>query len=325
MRSLNRVLLTGGAGFIGSNLVRHLLARPEVESLIILDALTYAGDKNNLAPYAHDARLEFYHGNILDAPLLQSLFQKYQFTGVLHLAAESHVDRSISSAHDFVQTNVLGTSTLLDVTRAHQVPILLCSTDEVYGPAPFPKKFAENTPLNPSSAYSASKASADLLALAAHTTHGQDIVIARPTNNYGPRQHPEKFIPRIIHHALRDEPLPIYGSGTQIRDWLHVDDCALGLIAAFEKGRPSGVFHLGANDEHTNLGIARAILKVLEKPESLISHVTDRPGHDVRYALDVRLALQRLKWKARIPFREGFKKVVREIASLQSLDLQKNA
>lgn len=180
---------------------------------------------------------------------------------------------------------------------------------------PFRKKFDEFTKLRPSSPYSASKASADLLTIAAHTTYLQDVVIARCTNNYGPRQHREKLIPTLIYHAMRDEPLPIYGSGQQIRDWIHVEDCALGLIAAFEHGTPGKIYHLGARDEHTNLGIARTILKQLGKSESLISHVDDRPGHDARYALATRHSLESLGWKARIPFRTGFEETVREISS----------
>lgn len=315
MRSLKSVLVTGGAGFIGSALVRKLLSRHEVERVVVLDALTYAGDLQKLAGPDQDPRFQFVKGDINDAKLVSDLLLEGQITGTFHLAAESHIDRSIYSPADFIQTNVAGTSTLLEQTRRHGSPLLICSTDEVYGSAPAHTKFSESAPLNPSSPYSASKASADLLALAARKTHRQDIVISRSSNCYGPRQHPEKLIPRLIFHALRDKHLPIYGSGQQIRDWMHVNDCALGLIATFEKGGSGQVYHLGANTEHTNLGIARSILKKLHKPATLISHVTDRPGHDARYALDVRRALQTLGWKARIPFRTGFEETVRELSS----------
>ena len=315
MRSLKSVLVTGGAGFIGSALVRKLLLRSEVERVVVLDSLTYAGDLQKLVGPDQDPRFHFAMGDINNGELVAQLLSENAITGTFHLAAESHVDRSIFAPEDFIKTNVAGTSTLLEKTRTHRSPLLICSTDEVYGSTPAHTKFSESAPLNPSSPYSASKASADLLALAAVKTYGQDVIISRSSNCYGPRQHPEKLIPRLIFHALRDEPLPIYGSGQQIRDWMHVDDCALGLIATFEKGGTGQAYNLGSNTEHTNLGIARSILKKLHKPETLITHVNDRPGHDARYALDVRRALQTLGWKARIPFRTGFEEAVRELSS----------
>ncbi|YCM45977.1 dTDP-glucose 4,6-dehydratase [Verrucomicrobiaceae bacterium 227] len=315
MRSLRSLLVTGGAGFIGSALVRKLLAREDVERLTVLDKFTYAGIRSNLIGPDQDPRFQLIKGDILDRDLIQKILTENHYTGVLNLAAETHVDRSIARADDFIVTNVAGVSILLDACRAARVPLLQCSTDEVYGSTPFPQQFDEFTRLNPSSPYSASKASADLLIRAAYATYGQDVVIARCTNNYGPRQHREKLVPTLIYHALRDEPLPLYGSGRQIRDWIHVDDCALGLIATFEKGPPNRIFHLGAKCERTNLGIARTILSQLQKPESLISHVDDRPGHDIRYALNVRMALTTLQWRARIPFRSGFEATVRELAA----------
>ncbi len=315
MRSFRSILLTGGAGFIGSTLVRKLLEREDVERLVVLDKFTYAADRSNLTGPDQDDRFQVVEGDILDRELVTRLIQENRCSGIFNLAAESHVDRSIKNPGDFVVTNITGTANLLEVAREEEVPFLQCSTDEVYGPTPAHEKFDEGAKLKPSSPYSASKASADLLVQAAHFTYGQDVVIARCTNNYGPRQHREKLIPTLIHHALRDEPLPLYGSGQQIRDWIHVDDTSLGLIATFEKGSPNRVYHLGAKCERTNLGIARTILKQLGKPNSLISHVTDRPGHDSRYALDVRLALTSLDWRARIPFRSGFEKTVRELAA----------
>ncbi|MGE9268063.1 MAG: dTDP-glucose 4,6-dehydratase [Verrucomicrobiales bacterium] len=319
MRSPSSLLLTGGAGFIGSSVAEQLLADSRLQRLVILDALSYAGDRQRLRRVLPDPRVRFVHGDIRDQALLARLFEESAFSGILHLAAESHVDRSLESPLDFVSTNVLGTSCLLEAARRHQVPFLFCSTDEIYGPTPFPKKFTEIAPPRPSSPYSASKAAAEHLVLAAHCSYGQDVVIARPSNNYGPRQHPEKLIPKFITQATRDEALPLYGSGRQIRDWLHVEDCARGLIAAFLHGRPGRAYNLSAEYERTNLGLARLILKLLGKPESLISHVADRPGHDARYAIDPRLARYQLQWRPRISFLRGFKDCVREIAAHESL------
>lgn len=281
----------------------------------MLDALTYAGKRKNLIGPDQDPRFHFIEGDVNDRNLVSRILSEGGVTGTLHLAAESHVDRSIEAPEDFIRTNVSGTANILERTREHGSPLLICSTDEVYGSTPAHEKLSESAALNPSSPYSASKASADLLALASVTTFGQDVVISRCSNCYGPRQHQEKLIPKLIHHALRNLPLPIYGSGQQIRDWMHVDDCALGLISTFEKGGKGNIYHLGANSERTNLGIARSILKKLHKPESLIAHINDRPGHDARYSLDVRRALQSLSWKARIPFRSGFEDTVRELAA----------
>ncbi len=314
VRSLKSILLTGGAGFIGSTMARHLLARPEVQQLVVLDLLTYAGRRDNLIGPDQDPRFHFVKGDINDLGLVTSLVEKFNCSGIMNLAAESSVDRSIEKPADFISTNVAGTSVLLEAARAARISFLQCSTDEVYGPTPFPKQFDETARIRPSSPYSASKTSADLMVQAAHTTYGQDVTIARCTNTYGPRQHLEKFIPTIIHHALRDLPVPIYGSGQQIRDWMHVDDCAKGLIAVFEKGFTRRAYNLGAKCERTNLGIVRTILKQLHKPESLLTHVQDRPGHDTRYAINPRLALIELDWRARIPFRSGFEAVIRELS-----------
>ena len=295
-------------------MARELLARPEVESLVVLDSLTYAGNRENLTGPDQDPRFHFVEGDINDRDLVTSILKDANCTGLLHLAAESHVDRAIERPSDFISTNIGGTSVLLEAARVHKTPFLQCSTDEVYGSIDFPKQADESQKLRPSSPYSASKASADLLVQAAHTTYGQDVVIARCTNTYGPRQHPEKLIPKMIYQALRDAPLPIYGTGQQIRDWMHVEDCAKGLIAAFERGHSNRAYHLGAKFERTNLGISRTILKQLHKPESLIEYVEDRLGHDARYSLDPRLALIELGWRTRIPFRSGFEAVVRELS-----------
>ncbi|MBK1835623.1 dTDP-glucose 4,6-dehydratase [Roseibacillus ishigakijimensis] len=315
MRSLRSILLTGGAGFIGSSLVRHLLKEDEVEKVVILDKLTYAGRRENIRQPLEDPRCHFVQGDVCDAGLLAQLFAEHHFSGVFHLAAESHVDRSIAKADDFVTTNILGTSLLLDQAREHEIPLLHCSTDEVYGPIPSPEKAKEDAPLRPSSPYAASKASADLLCQAAHHTHGTDIVISRCTNNYGPRQHPEKLIPLLVQRALRDEPLPIYGNGLQIRDWIHVDDHCRGLIAIYRRGRSGDVYHLAGHRERTNIGVARSILDALRKPHSLIEHVADRPGHDLRYALDTEKAMMWFGWQPLVSFQDGFADTIRALSA----------
>lgn len=315
MRSLKTILLTGGAGFIGSSLARHLLKEPDLEGLIILDKLTYAGNRSNLALPEQDPRCHFVQGDICDQELVQNLVAEHSITGILHLAAESHVDRSIADATDFVTTNVCGTATLLEAARRQGIPLLHCSTDEVYGAIPSPEKAKETAPLNPSSPYAASKAAADLLCLAATRTHGTETVITRCTNNYGPRQHPEKLVPLLIQRALRDEPLPIYGNGLQTRDWIHVDDHCEGLLAAWKRGKSGEIYHFSGHRERTNIGMARSVLNALRKPQTLIEHVKDRPGHDQRYALDTEKALMWFGWQPKISFQEGFPEVVRALTA----------
>jgi dTDP-glucose 4,6-dehydratase len=315
VRSPRSLLLTGGAGFIGSALARRLLLREDLERLVVLDKLTYAGNRRNLIGPDHDARFHFVEGDIVDRELVARLLHDHRITGVFNLAAESHVDRSIESAEDFVRTNVTGVANLLDVCRASCVPLLQCSTDEVYGSVKPPGRFTDHSRLNPSSPYSASKASADLLCLAAVKTHQQDVVITRCSNNYGPRQHAEKLIPTLVRAALRDETLPIFGDGMDIRDWIHVDDHCHGLIAAFLRGHRGGVYLFGGQCERTNLGIARDVLAVLGKPESLIGFVPDRPAHDRRYAVDVTKSVAFFGWRPERKFRSGFPSVVRELAA----------
>lgn len=312
-RDLTRPLVTGGAGFIGSALVRLLLARPEVERVVVLDKLTYAGSMERLPEGGHHPRVTFIRGDVADRETLVHLLDFHGITGVLHLAAESHVDRSIERPDDFITTNIVGTARLLDICRHAGIPMLHCSTDEVYGSIQA-GSFTEDSPLRPSSPYSASKTSADLLCLAAATTYGQDVVITRGSNNYGPRQHPEKLIPRMIQCALRNEPLPVYGSGLQVRDWMHTDDHGSGLIAAYLKGAPANVYNLGARCERANLDLVRMILAILGKPESLIHHVTDRPGHDLRYAVDPSKAERDLGWAPRAVFERDFTATVHQLA-----------
>lgn len=307
LRDLSHLLVTGGAGFIGSTLVRVLLDDPAVSRITVLDKLTYAGRFDHLPT---SPKLTFIHGDIADRPLVDTLLQDHGITGVLNLAAESHVDRSIACADDFIATNIVGTANLLDACRLANLPLFQCSTDEVYGSIAAPGRFTETSPLQTSSPYSASKTSADLLCQAAHHTYGQDVVMTRGTNTYGPRQHPEKLIPRMVWCALRDEPLPVYGNGLQVRDWMHVEDHARGILAAFRHGRSGHAYNLGANEERENLSLVLAILELLGKPASLIRHVTDRMGHDVRYAIDAGKARTELDWRPLIPFEEGFAETI---------------
>ena len=313
-----RYLVTGGAGFIGSNFVRHLLVeRPDAE-VVNLDALTYAGHTASLEGVLDDPRHRFVHGNICDGAVVQGAMEDVDV--VFNLAAESHVDRSIIEDAPFVRTNVLGTATLLAAALARGVSrFVQVSTDEVYGelawrdPAdgdPKAPRFSEDTPLAPRSPYSASKAAADHLASAYHATHGMDVVITRSSNNYGPYQYPEKLIPLMITRALRDEPLPVYGDGLYVRDWLHVADHCRGLLAAADRGRAGRVYNFGGDSEWTNLSVVRELLGIVGKPESLIEHVTDRPGHDRRYAIDASRAKTELGWRPETDFHEGLRRTV---------------
>ena len=315
MRALKSILLTGGAGFIGSNLVRHLLKQDDIECLVVLDKLTYAGNREHLIGPDEDPRFHFVEGDINDRALVSKLLEEHAITGVFNLAAESHVDRSIADSSDFVATNIGGTATLLEATREGKIPLLQCSTDEVYGAITAPEKATEEHVLKPSSAYAASKAGADLLCLAAHHTHGQDVIITRCTNNYGPRQNTEKLIPLIVSKGSRDEEIPIYGNGLQIRDWIHVDDHCEGLIAAWRRGKGGQVYHFAGHCERTNLGIARSTLDCLRKPHTLIKSVPDRLGHDERYALDTAKSGLWFGWAPQRNFREHFPDVVRALVT----------
>jgi dTDP-glucose 4,6-dehydratase len=306
------VLVTGGSGFIGSNLVRLLLAERPGFRVVNLDKLTYAGNPENLADLDGDPRYRFVRGDICNGELVAELFRTERFDAVLHLAAESHVDRSILAPSVFIETNVRGTQVLLEAAREFGVRRFLhVSTDEVYGSLGPTGLFTEETPLAPTSPYSASKASSDLLALAYGHTFKVPVVVTRCSNNYGPYQFPEKLIPLMIANALRDLPLPVYGDGMNVRDWIHVDDHCRGLLAALEHGREGRVYNFGAASERHNIRIVEQVLDLLEKPRSLIRYVTDRPGHDRRYAIDASRAAEELGWAPLRRFEEALGDTVR--------------
>jgi dTDP-glucose 4,6-dehydratase len=306
------VLVTGGCGFIGSNLVRYLLRERPDWKVVNLDRLTYAGNLENLADLADEPRHAFVHGDIGDRACVDRALRTHAIDAVLHLAAESHVDRSIEGPGVFVTTNVLGTQHLLEASRAHGVRrFVQVSTDEVYGSLGPSGAFTEGSPLQPSSPYSASKTGADLLALAYHHTYGLDVVVTRCSNNYGRYQFPEKLIPRMVVNALRDQPLPVYGDGQHVRDWLHVEDHCQGLLMALEQGRAGQVYNLGGGAERRNLDLVKGILAELGKPESLIQFVTDRLGHDRRYAIDPAKSRRELDWVPAHSFEQGLSETVR--------------
>ena len=314
-----RLLVTGGAGFIGSNLVRYLLEAHEDVEVVNLDLLTYAGNQDNLIGVQDDPRYRFVHGDICDAPLVAGLVRDVD--AVVNLAAESHVDRSIEHDAPFVRTNVTGTHTLLSAALAAPVPprFVQVSTDEVYGELPWSDpteadaeapRFTESTPLAPRSPYSATKASADMLVLAYHRTHGLDVVVTRCSNNYGPYQFPEKLIPLMVTNAMSGEPLPVYGDGLNVRDWIHVNDHCRGLDLALRQGKPGEVYNFGGDAERTNLQVVRAILELTGADSDLLTFVEDRLGHDRRYAVDSSKAKGELSWKARVAFDEGLAQTI---------------
>src|SRR5205807_2700094 len=294
-----RILVTGGCGFIGSNFIRYILKHYKPAYVTNVDVLTYAGNLANLdgVTEAHGDRYEFFKADIANADQMDALMTEHQFYAIINFAAESHVDRSINSPQNFIHTNVVGTSVLLDAARRHGVQrFVQISTDEVYGSLGPTGKFTENSPLDPSSPYSASKAGADLIALACFKTFDQDIIVTRCSNNYGPYQFPEKLIPLMIIKALRDEALPVYGDGMNVRDWIHVQDHCAAVVAALFEGKPGAVYNFGGGNEMANFDLVKMILNQLGKPESLISFVKDRLGHDRRYAIDSSFAQKELKW-----------------------------
>lgn len=323
-----KVLVTGGAGFIGSNYIRYILSRDPKRQVVNLDALTYAGNPDNLrdveatygpaeatdisAAPAGEKRYTFVHGDIADRELVMGLFAREEFDAVVHFAAESHVDRSITGPEVFVRTNVLGTQVLLEAARAFKVArFIQVSTDEVYGSLGPEGYFTEDTPLAPNSPYSASKAGADLLVRAYYETYGLQACITRCSNNYGPFQYPEKLIPVIITRALADQLVPVYGDGLNIRDWLHVEDHCEAVDLVLQKGTAGEVYNIGGHNEWANLDIATLILKALGKSPDLIRHVEDRLGHDRRYAIDASKIARELGWRPSRSFETGIRQTIR--------------
>lgn len=303
-------MVTGGAGFIGSNFI-HLLRRERPGVRIVnVDALTYAGNLENLkdVPVGDDYR--FIRCDIADKAALKKLVDE-PIDAVVHFAAESHVDRSIEDASAFLRTNVIGTQVMIDLAREWEVEKFVhVSTDEVYGSLGDEGLFTEETPLSPNSPYSASKAASDFLVRAAVETHQFPGVITRCSNNYGPYQFPEKLIPLMISNATEDKPLPVYGNGLNVRDWIWVDDHCMGILLALEKGKPGKVYNLGGKSELTNIDVVKAILKSVDKPDSLITYVTDRKGHDLRYAIDCSYSEKELGFDRSLDFEEGLKRTV---------------
>lgn len=308
------ILVTGGAGFIGSNFIFYMLEKHPDERIVCVDKLTYAGNLSTLKPVFKDSRFKFYRTDICDRQAIYKIFEDERPDIVINFAAESHVDRSIENPEVFLQTNILGTQVMMDACRTygakrfHQV-----STDEVYGDLPLDRPdlmFTEDTPIHTSSPYSASKASADLLALAYHRTFGLPVSISRCSNNYGPYQFPEKLIPLMIGNALDNKPLPVYGKGLNVRDWLYVTDHCKAIDLIVRKGRVGEVYNIGGHNEMANIDIVRLICKTLGKPESLISYVADRKGHDMRYAIDPAKIHAELGWLPETKFADGIARTI---------------
>ena len=309
-----KVLVTGGAGFIATNFMYYMVNKYPEYDFVNLDALTYAGNYNNIKDLEGKPNYKFVKGDITDREFIDKLFEEEKFDWVVNFAAESHVDNSIKNPGIFLTTNILGTQVLMDASRKygikryHQV-----STDEVYGDLPSDRPdllFTEETPIHTSSPYSSSKAGADLLVGAYYRTYGLPITISRCSNNYGPYQFPEKLIPVVISKALNDEPIPVYGKGENVRDWIHVIDHNIGVDLILHKGKVGEVYNLGGHSERTNLDVVKTILKQLGKPESLITYVTDRPGHDLRYAIDSTKAEKELGWDRTYTFEKGIEETV---------------
>jgi dTDP-glucose 4,6-dehydratase len=308
---MRHLLVTGGCGFIGSNFIRYVLETDPEVAIINLDQLTYAGNLANLADLASQPRYRFVRGDITDRDTMRRVIAD-GIDGIINFAAESHVDRSIHDSGPFVRTNVLGTQVLLDAAREAKVPhYLQISTDEVYGSLGPTGYFSEDTPLAPNSPYAASKAAADLLVRSYVHTFGLPAVITRCSNNYGPYQFPEKLIPLFISNLLQNEPVPVYGDGLNVRDWIHVRDHCAAIDLVWRKGRVGEVYNVGGHCEKTNLELTYALLDAVGKPRSLIRYVKDRPGHDRRYAIDSGKIEHELGWRPQVPFEQGLRETVR--------------
>ncbi len=309
-----KFLITGGAGFIGSNYMHYVVSKYPEDNFVCLDALTYAGNYNNIKDLEEKENYKFIKGDIRDEKFIDELFKEEKFDIVINFAAESHVDNSIKNPKIFLETNILGTQILMDASRKYNIKRYhQVSTDEVYGDLPLDRPdllFTEETPIHTSSPYSSSKASADLLVGAYHRTYGLPTTISRCSNNYGPYQFPEKLIPVVISKALKDEPIPVYGSGANIRDWINVIDHNIGVDLIVRKGKVGEVYNLGGNSEKSNLEVVKTILKQMGKSEDLITFVDDRLGHDLRYAIDSSKVEKELGWKLTYTFDSGIKETV---------------
>jgi dTDP-glucose 4,6-dehydratase len=304
---LSSILVTGGAGFIGSNFVRYMVKKYPEYKVVVLDALTYAGNRENLQDLEGSPNYEFHHGNICDKEIVEQLAKRCQV--IINFAAETHVDRSILEAGTFIQTDVVGTFTLLEAAKKYKIiRYIQISTDEVYGSIDR-GSFFEDSPLQPNSPYSASKASGDMLVRAYHRTYGLPTIITRSSNNYGPYQYPEKLIPLFITNAMEDQPLPLYGDGKNVRDWLYVLDNCEAIDEVLHKGKDGEVYNIGGGNEMENIRITELILKFLDKPKSLIKPVADRLGHDRRYSVDI-TKMQKLGWKPRYHFEQALQETV---------------
>ena len=303
-----KFLVTGGAGFIGSEFVRQAVDLG-IETIVV-DKLTYAGDLERLKDV--EGKIKFYRADIQNREFMEHIFKQEQPDVVVHWAAESHVDRSILDASPFIDANVRGTQVLLDVARSSDIKLFVnIATDEVYGELGEEGQFYEDTPLNPNSPYSVSKASADMLGRAYFRTYGLPVITVRPSNNYGWWQYPEKLIPVVILKALHDEPIPVYGTGENVREWLFVSDCAEAVFRIIEKGKPGEIYNVGSGEERRNIDVVRAVLNILGKSEDLIEFVQDRPGHDFRYSLNTQKIEKEIGWKARVKFEEGIEETVK--------------
>lgn len=308
---MKNILVTGGAGFIGSNYINDLLASRDDVSVINLDVLTYAGNLENLKASEKNPRYHFVRGNVTNTELVHYLFEQYRFDYVVNFAAESHVDRSILGSRVFFDSNVIGANVLLEAARKYGIEkFLQVSTDEVYGSLGEDGLFREDTPLSPNSPYSSSKASADMMALSFQRTYGLPVVVTRCSNNYGPYQFPEKLIPLMIINAKNDKALPVYGDGMNVRDWIYVIDHNRAIQRALEQGKPGEVYNIGASTEKPNIEIVKLILDRLGKPESLITYVKDRPGHDRRYAIDSTKIHSELGWEPEFTFDDALVKTI---------------
>ena len=312
VKNNTKILVTGGCGFIGSHFIKHILNTTDFD-VINIDNLTYAGNLDNLSDIIDTDRYTFVKTDISDEDKMDRIFYLNDITYVANFAADSHVDRSIKNPNIFANTNIIGTTTLLNLAKEYKIKrYLQVSTDEVYGMLPLnsSEKFTENTPLQPSSPYSASKAAADLLVLANYHTYGQDVVVTRCSNNYGTHQYPEKLIPVIITKAVQNLPIPVYGNGLNVRDWIHVEDHCKGILKALLNGEAGEVYNFGGNCELTNIDVVKCILDIVKMPHSLINYVKDRPGHDLRYAIDYSKAKQKLGWEPKTLWTDGIRKTV---------------